>query len=134
MSERPQPGYKPILCLDFDGVIHSYKSGWQGATICNDPPVPGIFEWMEAALVYFDIQVYSSRSSEPGGAEAMWRYIWEHAGNHGTLADRVSYPDHKPHAFISIDDRAINFNGRWSDPQYDPEELREFVPWYKSQK
>lgn len=29
---------KPILCLDFDGVIHSYASGWKGADVIPDPP------------------------------------------------------------------------------------------------
>jgi hypothetical protein len=24
---------KPILCLDFDGVLHSYSSGWKGADV-----------------------------------------------------------------------------------------------------
>ena len=29
---------KPILCLDFDGVVHSYTSGWKGADVIPDPP------------------------------------------------------------------------------------------------
>ena len=40
---------KPILCLDFDGVIHSYSSGWKGAAVIPDPPVDGAmrFIWDE---------------------------------------------------------------------------------------
>jgi hypothetical protein len=33
---------KPILCLDFDGVIHSYSSGWKGADVIPDPPVEAL--------------------------------------------------------------------------------------------
>lgn len=32
----------PILCLDFDGVCHSYTSGWKGAAVIPDPAVPGL--------------------------------------------------------------------------------------------
>ena len=37
---------KPIICLDFDGVIHSYTSGWKGAAVIPDPPVPGALEFI----------------------------------------------------------------------------------------
>ena len=33
--------FKPTIILDFDGVIHSYTSGWQGADVIGDPPWRG---------------------------------------------------------------------------------------------
>lgn len=31
--------YIPTVSFDFDGVIHSYRSGWKGAAVIPDPPV-----------------------------------------------------------------------------------------------
>lgn len=36
---------KPILNFDFDGVCHSYTSGWQSADTIPDDPVPGLFDF-----------------------------------------------------------------------------------------
>ena len=62
---------KPILCLDFDGVCHSYTSGWKGADVIPDEYVPGLFVFLFQAQKHFNIQVFSSRSHQPGGREAM---------------------------------------------------------------
>lgn len=48
---------KPILCVDFDGVIHSYTSGWQGETIIADPPVKGALKWLWKATEFWDVQI-----------------------------------------------------------------------------
>lgn len=68
---------KRTLCLDFDGVIHSYVSGWQGARVVTDPPVAGALEFVVTALESFDVCVYSSRSSQWGGRSAMKRWLFE---------------------------------------------------------
>lgn len=69
---------KPILCLDFDGVIHSYSSGWKGAAVIPDPPVPGALEFIREAVEHFDVQIFSSRSHQWGGKRAMKRWLREH--------------------------------------------------------
>ncbi len=115
---------KPILCLDFDGVIHSYESGWHGnAEIILDLPVLGAFDFIRHASQYFDVMIFSSRSNLPGGIEAMkgWFRLC------GGPLELVSFPAQKPTAMITIDDRAITFSGVF--PQ--PEELLKFKPWNK---
>jgi hypothetical protein len=72
--------YVPILCLDFDGVLHSYKSGWKGARNIPDPPVDGAIEWLVNLVKSGEWQVciYSSRSRYWGGRRAMKRWIRQH--------------------------------------------------------
>ena len=121
------------LCLDFDGVIHSYTSGWKGANVVSDPPVPGAFGFIRrAADNGFDVQVYSSRSGQPGGIEAMREWFREHdqyvtQEALPSILDIVSFPTSKPAAFITIDDRALTFDGNWPEI----ETLKSFKPWNK---
>jgi hypothetical protein len=156
---------KPILCLDFDGVIHSYQSGWKGVAIIPDPPVPGIGLYILGAIQHFRIAVFSSRSRSLRGRRAMRRYLrqllWnaclEHceeaeqawSATQGTPADwhpwtaydvrdqadhigsKIIWPWFNPSAFIKIDDRALTFNGNWSDPIYQPDAIKRFRPWNK---
>lgn len=127
---------KPILCLDFDGVIHSYTSGWKGAGIANDPPVPGAEEFLHEATKQFDVHIYSSRSKSLAGRRCMKRYMREHfhtpltfSPNHtwDFLDEELHWPWFKPSAFITIDDRALTFTGEWPRP----DALRAFKPWNK---
>lgn len=113
--------YKPVLSLDFDGVLHWYRNGWKGAAVIDDEPVPGAVDFVNNAINYFKIVIYSSRSSQPGGIEAMKKWMEKHG------FPEVTFATDKPKAFLTIDDRAIQFNGTWFDPQ----DLLEFKPWNK---
>jgi hypothetical protein len=128
MTTRTKPHGKLILNLDFDGVMHSYKSGWQGIDNIPDPPVPGLFEWMREAIKHFEIHVFSARSAEEEGREAMYDWVTKYAPD---LADELVYTAEKGPMFIGIDDRVIQFFGDWSDPRFDPKNLLAFTPWYK---
>lgn len=116
---------KPILCLDFDGVIHGYESGWQGADVANDPPVKHAMEFIELALKHFSVHVFSARSNTIDGRMCMMDYIEKHGSTE--LVKEINFPVHKPPAFVTIDDRAIMFTGLW--PSMD--ELHNFKPWNK---
>lgn len=127
---------KLILCVDFDGVIHSYVSGWKGADVVSDPPVPGALRWLLKATEFFDVQIYSSRSSQPGGVAAMREWLLNfaiHEWGDKDFADQfmasIAFPAQKPAAFLTIDDRAVCFEGNWSE--IDPSNLLNFKPWNK---
>lgn len=124
---------KPILCLDFDGVIHSYTSVWKGADVVPDGPVDGAIAFMLGALREFDVVIFSSRSNASGGVQAMTRWLREHAGStwhetpDGPGLENVRFVTEKPPALVTIDDRALTFNGTWPPLQT----LKEFQPWNK---
>jgi hypothetical protein len=133
---------KPTICIDFDGVIHSYERGWQDGTIYGTI-VDGFFEWAEVAKNHFRLVIYSSRSKSDDGILEMghWlheqRSIWRKKSgflNNLTATD-FEFAHEKPAAFLTIDDRALTFNGDWYDDAYWPEALLAFQPWNnRSQK
>jgi hypothetical protein len=138
MSMSMSMNKKPILCCDFDGVIHRYSQGWQDGKI-YDVAVPGFFEWLQKAQEYFKIVIYSSRSGTPEGILEMKNWLAKQneewlAQQPGATADdfdgeEVYFAHEKPPAFLTIDDRAIQFTGRWDLPELDPEQLKRFKPW-----
>ena len=110
---------KPILCLDFDGVIHSYTSGWLGYNIIPDNPVRGAKEFIEKSSEFFEIYVFSTRCNRTEGIEAIkkWLLKWGFP--------KLNVVFEKPPAFLTIDDRAIQFNGEWPEIEV----LKNFRTW-----
>lgn len=127
------PKRKPILCLDFDGVLHGYQSGWQGADVCPDPPVEGAMEFVEEAVNHFTVAILSSRSHQSNGIVAMqtWMRLQLHKALGPDRAEatyvQIQWPTEKPPAVVTIDDRALTFIGIWPSI----EAIRNFKPWNK---
>jgi hypothetical protein len=151
---RVEPANRKRLVLGFDGVCSNYASGWCGARNIPDPPVDGAMAFLVEAVQHFEVYIFSSRSHQWGGRRAMRNWIrkqlvdWQWAesvadrplpGEFWTpvdieesiclWADRVvrqlHFPLFKPAAHLTIDDRAITFEGRWP-PMAD---IEAFVPW-----
>ncbi|MCG5537880.1 hypothetical protein [Halorhodospira sp. 9622] len=148
---------QPIICLDFDGVIHSYESGWQGGRVIPDGPVPGAFEFILDALGEgYQVAIHSSRSHKLGGRRAMKRWMRRHAAGAFLITNRkpwidagyqlggeslsdeahragrwlvrqVRWPLCKPPALVTIDDRGYRFMGVFPNPEW----AASMRPWNK---
>lgn len=123
---------KPILCLDFDGVIHSYSSGWLGIANIPDPPVPGALAFIERMQDYgWEVHIHSSRSRSLRGRWAMKSWLKRHLDAYTLPMEAddiycgIRWPWFKPPALITIDDRALTFTGVF--PTRD--EIMTFRPW-----
>lgn len=105
---------KPTISVDFDGVLHSYSSGWNGARNIPDPPVVGAIEWLVSMLPHFEIVISSARSSQWGGRHAMKRWIRKSAAE-WFIGRGASARDHAEWALTCEVMTAIGF-----DPGMDP--------------
>jgi hypothetical protein len=128
------PSNKLTVVLDFDGVLHSYTSGWQGVDQIKDPPVTGAIEFLREAVKHFNVNISSTRSHDDRGKRAMqsWLAYWvakEYDNDKKELAwlAEIEWPTIKPPAFVTIDDRAITFTGIFPSM----EQIMSFKPWYK---
>ena len=114
---------KKTVVFDFDGVIHSYTSGWQGEDIIPDPPVCGIKEAItDIREEGYEVVVVSVRCATYGGMIAIKEYLRDN----GIIVDKILRE--KPPALVYIDDRAICFDG---NPDELLNKINLFKPWYE---
>lgn len=111
---------RPTVVFDFDGVIHSYTSGFLGADKTPDSVVPGIKAAIDELRTGYRVVVVSTRCVSAEGRCAVRRYLREN----GIEVDDVTAE--KPPALCYIDDRAIRFDG---DAASIPEKVRNFKTW-----
>jgi hypothetical protein len=100
---------RQTICLDFDGVIHSYRSGWQGSTVIPDPPIHRTKEAVERLRRNFRVVVFSARCNTQEGKQAIENWLLQHE----IEVDEVCM--HKPPAIVYVDDRAVSFTGDWDE-------------------
>ena len=113
------------VVFDFDGVIHSYTSGWKGEANIPDPPVPGIREAIQNIRESgYRVVVVSTRCCTDSGMRAVCHYL----RNHGITVDDIM--SEKPPAVCYIDDRAVCFDGH---PETLLEKIVTFKPWNKKE-
>ncbi len=98
---------KKTIILDFDGVVHSYESGWHGADVVCDMPTPGAKEAIAKLRETYTVVVCSSRCHQTGGVEAIKEWLSEN----GIEVDQVT--NDKPPHIVTVDDRALRFDGDW---------------------
>lgn len=118
--------YNPTVVFDFDGVIHSYKSGWKGNSVCVDPPVDGIKDVIDKLHDEgYLVVVQSSRCATRLGREAVQKYL----DINDIYVDNITAE--KPAAVAYVDDRAICFTGNTKNLI---NRIKKFKPWYEKEK
>lgn len=129
------------IAIDFDGVIHRYSKGWQDGT-CYDDAVDGVFEAIATLMKTYTVFIFSTRSPHEIKQWLLPRimnsdYVVNGPGNdpqewispvYGFTCERIPFyvkfwnkknvlgiTKRKLPAMVYIDDRALRFDGNWTD-------------------
>lgn len=93
---------KKTLAIDFDGVIHTYKT-WEGIDVIKGKPIEDCREAMVMLHHKYKLVVHTCRAVCPEGIRAVKKYMRKH----GIPFDDVTAS--KPAAVMYIDDRGLLF-------------------------
>lgn len=113
------PGKRKVILVDFDGVLHTYDGNF-GPPIGK--PIPGARAAMHLLEKDYRVICFTSRNCE----EDVRRWL----AHYGFPPMKVT--SKKESAHLIIDDRAITFDGTWSDDLI--KRIRAFSPhWMKGE-
>lgn len=103
--------------IDFDGVIHKCSKGFYDGTI-YDPPIDGAKEALKRLSEKYVIVVYSAKAridrpliNGKTGVQLIWEWLKAH--DMDMYVKEVTAE--KPRAVFYVDDKAVRFNGSWTD-------------------
>ncbi len=98
------------IALDFDGVIHSYESGWLGEGILEHP-LEGAQDFIKDLQDRnFKVIIFSVRAATIKGQETIKQWLRQH----GFSAD-IQITNAKPKASLYVDDRGLRFEGNFDE-------------------
>lgn len=118
---------KKIIGLDFDGVLHSYVSGY--SEYPQDPPVPGAQDFCKNLLRRdFDLVVFTARISEENYTPERHDAIIQWLQNYQFPYMRVT--GQKPIADLYIDDNGYRFKGDFTDALSGIDSGELLATWY----
>lgn len=116
------------IAVDFDGVIHSYRTPWMGHGVIPDIPVPGAIEWLNEISKSFRVVFHTTRGSCGVGKAAVMMWLRRHGY---TATGAITVTNEKIPAIVYIDDRGYRFTGR-NFP--DAQQIHKMRPWNKPKK
>lgn len=138
--------HKKIICIDFDGTLHSHRSKHPNMREVIDPPVidtvtgKSSIDWlMEFMDTYCDVpdsvadmapagtcevHIFSARSRHWGGRKAMKKWLIKNGFDLRYL-EMIKFPLTKPVVHLIVDDRAFHFQGTFPTGEY----IENFKPW-----
>jgi len=97
---------KPNVCIDFDGVLNTYK-GWVNEDYLYEPR-PGAKEFLEKVNKEYNIIIFTTRD-----AEKVSQWLRENDMPYSIVTNR------KVPAKAYIDDRALNSEGSYDKTLYE---------------
>lgn len=124
-NENAKP--ERTICIDFDGVLHDYKDGYQGQDVFG-VPVKGASEATKALkLNGWCIIIFTCRSN----TEAFRKWLSDNEIAYDFINENPYQPkdadSKKPIADVYLDDCALKFEGNWDDTIG---QIEKFETWY----